>query len=229
MSKTTVTTLTTTIKRLVDYNISDTELDNLILEAINLANNRVKQYFMDEGYLDEIGGSDSFPTVANQEYVDISTETVDFDQQLVLTERTNDKYIDIVTFKEYREMFPDPTADKAQTPEIAAFFNNKLYLGPTPSGVITLYLDYIKLLTKLTSSDSMPFEGKYDELVIAIVISYLVKWLSRSDRASILTANEDVERVKHELIVGASRNIGLNQQVHSRRETQQYFAPRKVV
>lgn len=229
MAKTTLAVLTADIKSLVDYSITDSALDDLILKAINLAIKRMKQWFMDEGYNDEIGASDSFLTVANQEYVEIATETVDLDQPLVLSERTNDSTISIISFKEYRERYPDPTANKSATPDCAAFFGNRLYLGPTPSGIITVYLDYFKLITKLVAGGSMPYEDKYDELIIAIAVEYLVKWLDRKDRAAIVTAREDVDRIKHDLIVGASRNIGMSNQVQSRRSAVPYFAPRKVV
>lgn len=228
MAKTTVSVLTADIKALVDYDITDSALDVLILKAINLAIKRMKQWFMDEGYFDEIGASDSFLTTLNQEYVDIATETIDLDQPLVLSERTNDNPIPIISFKEYRERYPDPTANKAATPDCAAFFGNRLYLGPTPSGAITIYLDYFKLITKLVAGGTLPYEDKYDELVIAIVIEYLVKWLDRKDVAAIRSAKEDVQIIKHDLVVGASRNIGINQQVQSRREENPYFSPRKV-
>lgn len=229
MAKTTVSVITADIKALADYNITDSDLDALILKGINLANNRIKQWFMDEGYFDEIGASDSFSTVANQEYIDIATETIDFDQPIVLTERTNDSSIRIIPFKEYREIYTDPTANTSSTPDVAAFFGNRLYLGPTPSGVITLYLDYVKLFTKLTSSGSLYFEDKYDELVIAIVMEYLVKFLDRGNQAMVNSAKQDVLQIKKDLIVTASRNIGMSQQVQSRRDNIPYFSPRKVV
>ena len=222
-------TLVADIKILADYNIVDSNLDALILKAINFAVKRMKQYFLDEGMFDEIGAHDTFSTVADQEYIDIATETIDFDEAIILSERTNDSPIEIISFKEYRERYPDPTANKTATPDVAAFFANRLYLGPTPSGVITLYLDYVKLVTKLTASSTLPYEDKYDELVFAIAIEHLVKWLNRSDRQAVLTAREDVQMLKNDLIVLAVKNIGVNRQVQSRREEVPYFAPRKVV
>ena len=229
MAKTTVSTITSDIKAIVDYDITDTDLDNLILKHLNYAVKRMKKWFLNEGYFDEIGASDSFSTTANQEYIDIATETIDFDQPIVLTERTNDNPITLVSFKEYRERFPDPSIDKSATPDIAAFFANRLYLGPTPSGVITIYSDYVKTITKMTSSSSLPYEDEYDELVSAIVVEKLVAWFDRKDRAAIVTAREEVKMLKDELIVMPARNIGMNQQVQSRREERPYFSPKKVI
>lgn len=229
MAKTTVTSITSDIKKLADYSIVDSDLDELILVAINLAIKRMKQWFMDESLLDEIGETDNFDTVADQEYIDIATETIDFDQFIKLSERTNDTTIQIITMAEYRARYTDPSANSSETPDVAAFFANRIYLGPTPSGAITLYLDYIKLITKLTSGGTLPYEDKYDEMVIAIVLEYMVKWLDRGNRAAILTAKEDTLMVKHDLIVGASKNIGMNQQVQSRSEETPYFSPKKVI
>lgn len=230
MSKTTVSTITSDIKALADYDIEDDDLDALILKAINLGIKRMKQWFINESLFDEIGEHDTLTTTANQEYIDIATGTPDLDQPIILTERTNDKPIDIVSFSDYRRMYPDPSADTAQTPDHAAFFANRLYLGPTPSTTgVTLYLDYIKLITKLTSTSSLPYEDKYDELVIAIVMEYLVKWLDRTNRQAIVTAREDVAILKQELIVSAAKNFGVSQQCESRQNNVPYFAPRKSI
>src|SRR3990167_1412462 len=222
MAKTTVSTLTSDIKALVDYDITDTNLDALILKALNFDVNRMQQWFYNEGLFDEIGAHDSFNTTADQEYVNIATETVDFDQLVILTERTNDNPIEIVPFEVYRALYPDPTADKSQTPDVAAFFANRLYLGPTPSAAITLYLDYVRLITKLTSASSLPYEDKYDELVVAIVVEHLVKWLDRGDVAAIKIAKDDILTLKHDLIVAAAKNTG-GRQVQSRRSNVPYF------
>ena len=229
MSKTTVVDLTDTVKVLADYSITDPDLDILILKAINLIIKRMKQWFLDEQLFDEITAHDTFSTTANQEYIDIATETIDLDQTIVLAERTNDTIIQIVTFEEYRARFPDPSANSSTTPDVAAFFANRLYLGPTPSGTITLYLDYVKLITKLTSGDSIPYEDKYDEIIINGVIWYLVKWLDRANRSMIITAKEDFIEAKDDLIVKASKNIGMSQQVQSRKRETPFFAPRKVI
>lgn len=229
MAKTTVSTITADIKLIVDYNIVDSDLDSLILKSLNFVVKRMKQLFLNEQLYDEIGAHDTFSTTADQEFVDIASETVDLDQSIILTERTNDSPIQIVTFKEYRERFPDPTANKSTTPDIAAFFANRVYLGPTPSGIITLFLDYIKLLTKMTSNSTLPYEDKYDEVVITGVIWWLVRWLDRGNIQMAREARGDYKDAVHDYIVGAAKNIGMNQQSLSRREERPFFAPRKVI
>lgn len=230
MSKTTVASLTTDVKLLVDYNITDSDLDSLILKGINFAIKRIKQWFLDEGLYDEIGEHDTLLTTINVEYLDLATDTIDFDQSIFLSERTNDNPVEIVSFAEYRRRYTDPTANTSTTADIAAFFANRIYLGPTPSATGTIYyLDYIKLLTKLATGGTLPFEDKYDELVIAMVTEYLVKFLDRSNQTMINSAKLDVRELRHDLIVGASKNIGMNQQVQSRRDEVPYFSPKKVI
>lgn len=219
MAKTSVNSLVSDIKILADYSITDTDLNNLIIIAINFALKRMKQWFMDEGLFDEIGAHDTIATVANTEYVELATETIDFDQVVKLTERTNDTPIDIIPFTKYRELYPDPTADKASTPEVGAFFANRIYLGPTPSGVITLYLDYVKLITKVVVGGNIPYEDKYDELIVAICLEYLKKFLDDKNTNAITQAGNLVKELKHDLIVGASKNIGMTHQSASRRES----------
>ena len=218
MSKSQVNSLVSDIKLLGDYNITDADLTTLLIVAINFALKRMKQWFMDEGLFDEIGAHDTLATIASQEYIDIATETIDLDQPIKLTERTNDSPIDIIPFTRYRELYPDPSADKASTPAVAAFFANRLYLGPTPSGVITLYLDYIKLITKVVAGGTLPFEDKYDELIVAIALEYLIGFLDNKNTNAITQANNRVKDLKHELIVGASKNVGMIHQSASRRE-----------
>lgn len=229
MTKTAVSTLIDDIKILADYNIEDSDLDALILKAMNYGMKRMKQWFFDEQMYDEIGAHDILTTVALQEYIELDTSTVDFDQQIVLTERVNDNEIEVVTFQEYRQRFPDPSDNSSDTPDIAAFFANRVYFGPTPASAISIYLDYIKLLTKLISTDTFPFEDKYDELVVAICIEYLIKWLDRTNLPAIAAAKADVKEYKQDLIVVASKNVGMNQQSQSRREERPFFSPRKVI
>lgn len=226
MAKSTVDNIVAKIKRRSDYDISDTDLDTLIIDIINDSLKVIKQLFLDHNLLDEITAQDSFDTVANQEYVDIATETIDFDQPLVLTERTNDSPIGIISLKEYRESYPDPTANTASSPDVAAFGENRIYFGPTPSSVITIYLDYIKLIPDVVSEGNMPFEAKYDPLIIAMGKAELLAWLDSKNSVGITAAEKKVETLKHELIIGAAKNIGMNMQSQSRREGLSYPSPR---
>lgn len=230
MSKTTVDTLVTEIKREIDYDITDSNLDTLIIDKINDSLKRVKQLFLDHRLYDEITAQDTLTTTAAQEYIDISSETIDFDQHILLTERTNDRPIELVTFRDYRRSFPDPSADKSETPDIAAFFDNKLFLGPTPStSSVTIYLDYIKLISDVASGGSSPFEDKYDEIIKSMVIEKMKFWLDDKNINAIAIAKANTKELVDRLIIGAAKNIGMNLQMQRRVSRVPFFAPRKVV
>ena len=230
MAKTTVTTIVSDVKILGDYNIVDSDLDALLLKGINFAIKRMKQWFLDRGMYIDIGGSDTFPTTADQNYIDIATLTVDFDEHVILSERTNDKPIPIIPYAEFVAIYPDPTADKSNVPDAGAFFNNRLYLGPTPSTTgVVLYLEYVPLITKLIAGGTLPFTDKYDELVVAITMEYLIRFMDNSNRTAIRTAEENTDRIRRQLISNAATNIGQIQQRQSRRQETPYFSPRKVV
>ena len=85
------------------------------------------------------------------------------------------------------------------------------------------------MLAKVTTTSTLPFEDKFDELVIAGVMEYLVKFLDRNNTAVTQAAKQDVFDLKHVLITGASKNAGLNLQSARRREEIPYFSPRKVI
>ena len=207
MAKTTVTNITDDIKVLFDYNITDSDLDTLVLKAINQTCRRMQQWFVDTEIYDEIGASTTLNCVAATPYIDITTVT-DLDFILTLSSRVTDALIDIVPYSVFVGKYPDPTGTTAATPLAAARFGNRLYLGPTPTGTEVLYMDYIKLLTALTSSSSLPFENKYDPVVIAGAIEYLTRWQDGKDAVAITKAQEKTIEVATDLILNATRNIG---------------------
>ncbi len=229
MAKSTVDSVVDSIKVLADYSIADDDLDTLIIKTINFALKRLKQWLLDEGLYRQISDTAELSTVANQEYIDISSSPADLDFHVQLTERVNDLPIPLIPFTLYRQMFPDPTADSTSTPDVAAIFDDKIYLGPRPSKVIDITFDYVKLITKVISGETLPFDDKYDEIIVAIGIEYLVKFLDRNNATAIVTAKNDVDDLYKRMIVGAAKNIGLRQGSLSRRGNIPQFSPRKVV
>ncbi len=228
MAKSTVDAVVDDIKVLSDYNIIDTGLDTLIIKAINFALKRLKQWFLDEGMYKQIGASSTLSTVENIEYIDISSLPADLDQPIQLTERENDSPIPIIPFTEYRQKYPDPSADGSSTPDVAAIFGDRIYLAPRPNQILTIYIDYVKLITKVVSGGSLPFDDKYDELIVAIGIEYLVKFLDRNNAVALASTKRDVNDLYDTLIAKAAKNIGMRRGSASRRGDTPYFSPRKV-
>lgn len=229
MAKSTVAEVVDDIKVLADYNISDDDLDTLIIKAINFALKRIKQWLLDEGLYRQIGASTTLTSTANQEFIDISSTPADLDQPVKLTERENDSTIEVIPFQRYRELFPDPSADSTTTPDVAAFYGDRIYFGPRFSEVITIHFDYIKLITKVVLAGNIPFDDKYDELIVAIGIEYLTKFLDRTNSVAITSAKNDVNEIYERLIVRATKNIGLRRGSASRRGDISPFSPRKVI
>lgn len=216
MAKTSIDNIVTKVQRRADYHDPDTELDTLVIDMINDGLKLMKQWFFNEGMFDEIGTSTTLSTVASTASIDISGLT-DLDAILVTTERTNDAYIPFVSFRDYRMAYPDPSAETSDSPSMVARYDNKLWIGPTPASIYTIYFDYIKLVGDKVSGDDVPFENKYDPLVIALAVEQLVSWNDSKAASAIQLARQRVENLKHELIVGAVKNLGMNRQAKARR------------
>lgn len=156
-----------------------------------------------------------------------STGINDLDEILKLTERTNDNPIDIVPYDELIANQPDPTSSESATPREAARHNNRVYFRPTPSKSIYIYIDYYKLISDVSSGDTMPFEDKFDTLIMAMVNLDLTRYLDSTNAVSIGDYKDEINTLKDELIISAAKNITESNQVGSRRSTDDFFSPRK--
>ena len=76
MAKTTITNLIASIKRRFDYDITDADLNTLIIDTINDALKLLKQWLFDAGLLQEVSISTSFKTVEDIEYTDITNARI---------------------------------------------------------------------------------------------------------------------------------------------------------
>jgi hypothetical protein len=70
--RTSVQTLINKIKRRIDYDIIDSNLDILLVDCLNDSIKVLRQKLLDRGINYEIGGSASLHTTASQAYIDIS-------------------------------------------------------------------------------------------------------------------------------------------------------------
>ena len=330
MSKSTVQAIVNKTKRRIDQDVTDSDLDQLLLDNVNDANKIIKQWLQDAGINVEAGSSATLTTTASQEYIDLSltpsaptlalvtigtglitdgahyykvtfvtadgesiassasslvttnathnkvTVTIPlglssdvtsrkiyrtaaggssylllatisdnttttylddiadaslnattaptistipaYNDLIAISERTNDKDIELIPYERFVELYPDPTADTASTPEHCTLHNGRLYFGPTPTSAISIYIDFIKHLSELALTSNMLYDSQYDPVFIALVSELWTRWYDKSDSASIRLAQDYTLLVKHELITGASNNIGMNRQQQSRRE-----------
>lgn len=325
MGKTAVNTVLDKIKRRFDYEITDPDLDSLVVDIMNDSLITMKQWFIDNDLFREISASASFKTIAEQRYRDItkavivgnvasftavagdkitvsidgtdyttaaltgavlvatvvtainlatvavgdvasedangylqitslttgsaSTVTIsdnagtgaarlftvaaertqdaitDLDEIIRVSERDNDRTIEGRSFYDLVGMYPDPTADMSTTPDVYARWLERIYFGPTPAEAVIIYLDYIKMITAIAKGDTLPFDSRFDPLLIAMGRLELVNWLDPTNTVMIASATVTRDNLKQELIVASAKNIGKNQQTKARGGVG--FGPRK--
>lgn len=146
------------------------------------------------------------------------TSISDLDEVIAITERVNGTPINIISFKDFLDRYPDPSDSSSDVPDEVAFANNRIYSGPTPASDPTVYIDYLKLIADLTAGDSLPFESKYDPLVLAWAREELAMWLDSKDAVSIASAKSVRQEWENKLIISASNNMSMDRQAKSRRE-----------
>lgn len=218
MAVTSIADITAKIKRRIDYNITDSDLDTLLLDIINDSVKELKQLFYDYELYKQISATTTLTLVQDQAYVDISSNPSDLDEIFKLSDRTDDKVIEIIDYSEFIRLYPDPTANKSTYPNHAALWADRIYFGPTPSAAGTVYIEYIKAMNNLTSSNNLPYSIKYDPLIIAMVRHEWLLYFDPENRTAIKTAEEAKNKLIKKLIILATKNIGKNQQVRSRNE-----------
>jgi hypothetical protein len=76
MAKTSVSTFIARVKRQIDYDITDSDLDNLLVDQINNSLKIMNQQFLDEGIMQEISASGTFQTIGEQEYRDVNKAVI---------------------------------------------------------------------------------------------------------------------------------------------------------
>ena len=227
MAKSTFNDIIDKVQRRADYVVSNGTADDdaLFIEIINDNIKTVKQWFLDAQIYDEISASDSFPTVAAQAYVEVSTTTTDLDQPISLREKTNDTTLEFIPVDDFFRLYPAETKDSAATADHVCWWNNRFYFGPTPSQVTTYYLEYIKLIDDLVAGDTMPYEAKYDPLIIAMSVQDVLLWLDPSNGTAISATMAKSKELRKTLIDGA-KNIPMNRQTASRSISSPYFNPK---
>lgn len=120
---------------------------------------------------------------------------------MIMTERVNDRKLFYITPDRYRELFTDPTSNSSNTPDYFTLMNDRFYFGPRPSAANLIYLDYVKLLTEVTSSSTMPFENKYDPVIIAKCVRLFKEWQDDTNVTAITLAQDKEDRLGRELIL----------------------------
>jgi hypothetical protein len=135
----------------------------------------------------------------------------DIDDLIQISERDNDTVPRIVSYDEFVEHCPDPEGDYSESATFVSLINNRIYFGPTPSGYIRYYIDYKKQDTVVSSSDTLPFENKYDPLLIAQVRFEWLQFFDANNVQTIATAKLVRDDYKDTLIMGAHNRNKIEQ------------------
>jgi hypothetical protein len=134
-------------------------------------------------------------TVASQPYVDLVavTDILELDN---VYQRVSDVALPQISYQEYIKLAPDPTrwgglpdgAWAATMTVTAGVPNWFIYLLPTPSSIITLYYDYMKLFSLSADADYSPLPSAYDGWIYAEFKPKLYEILDKNNRTLIRDA-----------------------------------------
>jgi len=217
MAKTTVADFIAKFKRRVDYDITDSDLDNLMVDIIDDQLKILYQWLSDEGLFIDIGTEvATAKTTADQEYIDLSTILADMGDIIQVSERVNDSIISMIPFNKFREIQPDPTAESARTPDYCAILDDKLYLAPTPSDTDDIiYIDYVKIPAIITTASTLPYKSSYDPLLLAMCKVEFFHWQDPTQTTTLTSAIAQRDYLKEELIEGSNK-YNMIQQSESR-------------
>lgn|SRR3990167_3299235 len=191
------------------YNSSDATLLSLAGNIINDILSLIGQQIRGHPYTLDIGNT--VATVADQEYVD--TVDTDIVEILQFKQTSTNTKLKQITYEQYVSMFPN-TALVGGVPELvwaptaviaAGVLTWRVYLGWTPSSVITMTYDYVKNLRFSADGPSQdasfcPLSPVYDRWIYAEFAPMLYEILSPSDTNRIQKAENKALQVRTECL-----------------------------
>ena len=162
---------------------SDTNTDSLGERAricLNLGLSNIYSLIKDSKYLQ------AMPTTALASTASQAWIQLDIVPQIDDVEMVMDTDSDIALMRKswawYRKNYPDPSSATG-TPNTYIIRNDRLYLAPTPTSVITYTVDYKKLTEDLELAGDLPLvPSPYDAWIIA---EAKVKWYEMEDPTSV--------------------------------------------
>ena len=105
------------------------------------------------------------PTVAEQHTYDLPSD-IDTNKLMTVYDRTNDITYRFMPYSRFVRRVADPSSNIGRA-TIWTFYGNTLRLFPVPSSVITIFLDYIKIMPDATdNATTLDIPDKYKNIVI---------------------------------------------------------------
>ncbi len=191
---------------------------SIINEVLGLIQSEIKghPFTLDQG--------NTVSTVASQAYVDLVAVT-DILEILSVYQRPTNKKLSQITFDQYTELIPDPTRfggvpDMAWAPTqivTNGVPNWFIYLVPTPSSVITLYYDYLKVFSLSADGDYSPLPPSYDGWIYAEFKPIFYEIIDSKNRALIRAAKDEAMQARIAYKTAIMSQAGRSDQVASRR------------
>jgi hypothetical protein len=138
---------------------SDTQLLNLFKKAIRRANRIVQR-----NGIQFAKKKVALNTVANQDYIDISSSVPDFDVWHGLYQDSTHKEIPKKTEREWETIFSASGLANCLLDQA----NSKIYFNGTPSAVVALTLWYFPSydIASYTTASSTPWNGRLDDIIM---------------------------------------------------------------
>ena len=124
-----------------------------------------------------------------------------------VVDRTNDRTLEYIPYQRLVEYYPDPDSNMTTTPDFVSRMADYIYFGPTPSAGTRFYITYSKTIAELVSTDTMPVDSDYDELIVAIALEWLYTFFDPKDRSTIMTAREKVAELRKMLVVNSPKRV----------------------
>lgn len=158
--------------------------------------------------------SATFPTVSGQHTYD-QPDDIDTNKMFALYERTNDITYKFVDYNTFVRLVPDPSNHQGDPGRIWTFFGTTIRIFPVPNSVITVFLDYIRVMSNPTDDDTvLDIPDKYEDVVFKGMFEKAVRY--DSDLGNLQLAKSEyrdaLKRMKDEnrMMIGDKRSMSIS-------------------
>ena len=200
-------TFLTLFLKLTDKNSSDTAYRSLALEWFNLVIKDI-QNRQDDFHWRFLEKTATTPTVASQFNYELPSD-IDILKIVHVYDKTNDRTYTFVPYERFKAAVADETNTTGDQ-FIFTLWSEELLLYPVPDSIITIFMDYVQLLTALADdSNFTEIPARYDTVVIdgALVWAYKFDPELGDWKAQQAIYQDGIDRMKTENRVIITENV----------------------
>ena len=193
--------------KLTDKNSSDTTYKDLALEWFNLVIKDI-QNRQDDFHWRFLEKTATAPTAVNQFNYELPSD-IDILKIVHVYDKTNDRTYTFVPYERFKASVADET-NQTGDQFIFTLWAEELLLYPVPDAIITIYMDYVRLLTALADdSNSTEIPARYDTVLIdgALVWAYKFDPELGDWKAQQAIYQDGIDRMKTENRVIITENV----------------------